>query len=374
MKSPLWIVNSILVILLIAIITFIGFSLKKIVEPINVTQITPTKIKELTKEEKPKPKDIKYIYQGNDLFGTYKAITDNPQPVKVPEVPNPPTPKPLATPEEPQVQFLEPLPIKISGIISGSSESKSQVTVVNNKTKETKSYKVGDKLFDAYIIRIFPRKILALRSNGQQDSIYMYQEDAEQEIKELQDSSWTDVVHQISPETFEINKDNFIKRVSSLAQLIDMLDTTTAFEKGNSIGCRIGNMDKKSIGYSLGLLPGDVITLISDIEPTTTENRIKIYNIISQANQDDIIKIEIRRNKAKITLEYRIKTNTEINKENKEQTKIALNNKETRLIDTIKTAKRKNNMSSSIKEIKKRDKYAMTKYGGRESILKNLSH
>ena len=55
MKSPLWIVNSILVILLIAIITFIGFSLKKIVEPINVTQITPTKIKELTKEEKPKP-------------------------------------------------------------------------------------------------------------------------------------------------------------------------------------------------------------------------------------------------------------------------------------------------------------------------------
>lgn len=374
MKSPLWIINSILFAIFILIIIFIGFSLKNITQKIDVVQIKYVKKQEVQKEEIPKPKDIKFIYEVNDLFGTYLISKEQPPMLKIPDLPNPPKPKPVVNTQEQQIQFLEPLPIKITGIISDINESKSVVTILNNSTKESDSYKVGDKILDAYILRIFPKKIITIRSNGQQDTIYMYPEDAEKEIKEFKDMSWQDTVQKLNNNTYVINKKNFVNKISSLAQLIDMLDVTTAFKNGSSIGCRIGNMNKKSVGYALGLQPGDIILKIENIEPTTTENRINIYNILSQIQEGQNIIIEVSRDNKNFIINYQIKDNLnsiDLNINN-QKNKALSNLDQSNIINTIKTIKRNDLFNSSSNDFKGYDKYVMNKYGSRDSILKNI--
>ena len=176
------------------------------------------------------------------------------------------------------VQFLDPLPVKITGIIYSSSDAKSQVTIINNNTRKSESFKMGDKILDAHIIRIFPRKIIIVRSNGQQETLFMYTADAQAELKAMQEVSWTDVVQMQRPSSYLVNPTTFASRVMSLANLIEMLDMTTAYTNNKSVGIRIGNMEPQSIGYALGFLPGDIITKVANLTPTTTAQRMKIHN------------------------------------------------------------------------------------------------
>ncbi len=297
MKNPLWILNSTLALLLLAMIAFIMYSFKSMFErpPLAPLKIPP-KVEALKKEDA-KPKDIRLIYEENDLFGTYTpTIIPIRMAEQLPTLPRPPMPKPIAQRPKPIIQFLEPLPIKITGIIASSNEAKSQVTLVDNNTKKSESYRVGDKLFDAYIIRIFPRKIIIIRSNGQQETLFMYSDDAQEESRELKNPSWTDVVQKQSDSAYLINPSAFVARVTSLAHLIDMADLTTAFKEGKSLGIRIGNMDKTSIGYGLGFVPGDIIAKIQNIKPTTTINRMKIYNQLATLDMGSEVTVEyIRR-------------------------------------------------------------------------------
>jgi hypothetical protein len=390
MKSSLWILNIILAIFLLAIFVYIGFSLRKSTD-IEISPLKPLTKISLPKYDKPKPKDIKYIYEGNDLFGTFSPTATDVLPVlTLPNLPQPPAPKPVVIQQDPEIQFLEPLPIKISGIIVSSIESNSQVSIVNTKTKETESYRVGDKIADAYIIRIFPNKIILIRSNGQQETLYMSPEDASEEIQKLKETSWTDVIQQQAPGKFIINSHAFVHRVTSLAQLIEMLDATTAFSKGESIGCRIGKMNNKSIGYALGLLPEDIIINIADIPPTTTTNRVNIYNKIFALKSGESVKVEIQRNGKKITNSYTIiatnnnTTNEESKSENSPPAIIKKgdnkNEKATnplpKKIETfssqLNTMNKRHNLKRQIYESKKRDRQAMLQFGSRESVLKNL--
>lgn len=390
MRNPLWIINLTLAIILALVFIYIFFSLFYLTE----TKIIP--LKPLPKIEQPrieklKPKDIKFIYEDNDLFGTYTPAKTAVAPVvKIPKLPPRPAPKPLTVQPPPEVQFLEPLPIKITGIIAHSTESKSQVTIVNTKTKETESHKVGDKIFDAYIIRILPKKIILIRSNGQQETLYLYPEDAEEDIKKLKETSWKDVVYQKDPTTFVINAQAFALRITSLAQLIEMLDATTAFSKGESIGCRIGKMQDKSIGYSLGLLPGDIIVDIAGIKPTTTTNRVSIYNKIFSLKSGDSAKIKLLRNNQEIIHTYLITGKNETNQnkdkieplikektETKESSKNKIQNKIQRSAKKIAMNIRKMDQRQLPKkyqtEMRKKDRYAMENFGSRNSVLKGLA-
>lgn len=377
MRTPLWILNSIITLSLILTILSVFYAVKRSAIGINVEQIKPSQNPELAKEEKPKPKDIRYIYEGNDLFQTYEQIKPEISTVlPIPQLPKPPAPKPIISQTNPEVQFLEPLPIKITGIIAHSDESRSQVTLINNNTKESTSYKVGDKIFDAYILRIFSRKIILIRSNGQQETLYMYPEDAEKEINELKQTNWTDIIQQIEPDKFAVNIDNFALRINSLAQLIEMLDLSTAFKQGVSIGCRIGKIEEKSIGYAFGFRPGDMIIDVANIAPIDTISRINIYNVLKELKNNDIVKVSFARDGKKASYEYAIKTSLDnmteqsnsikfINKTSDEQAQ-----KMEKLKNQLNKIEKNYNIEPQVQDAKKQDKDTMLNYGN-ESVLNN---
>lgn len=375
MRTPLWILNSALTLSLIVTIIFIFYAIKQSSVGIKIEPTKSSVRPELPKEEKLKPKDIKYIYEGNDLFQTYEQT--KPEVITVlpiPPLPKPPSPKPIISQTSPEVQFLEPLPIKITGIISHSDESKSQVTLMNTNTKESASYRVGDKIFDAYILRIFTKKIILIRSNGQQETLYMYSEDAEKEINELKQLNWSDIVQPLAPNKFAINKDNFGLKVHSLAQLIEMLDLSTAFKQGVSIGCRIGKIEENSIGYAFGFRPGDMIIDIANIAPIDTVSRVNIYNILKELKHNDSIKVSFARNGKKIEHEYTILT-TAPHQEDSGSIRFINKNidlDQQRTMENLKNQLNKieknYNIESQVQEIKKQDRDNMLQYGS-QSVL-----
>lgn len=383
MKNPLWILNSTLAVLLIAVALYIILSLNSINETPPLVSIKPLAKVELYQKERPKPQDIKFIYEENDLFHTYRSqeIIKKPE-TKVPPLPTPPAPKPIVSQPTPTVQFLEPLPIKISGIITSSNEAKSHVTIVDTNTKKSESYKLGDKLFDAYVVRILPNKIILIRSNGQQETIFKSPEDAQAEIKSLQDTSWIDVVEKKSENLYIVNPTTFTARVSSLAQLIDILDATTAFKNGISIGSRIGKIQDKSLGYALGFRPGDIITSINSISPTTTTNRVNIYNAIYSLPLGSKIIVDILRYGKKLVHEYILQTKNkpdekvstqiskEIEKAPEKNIQLALADQDIKS-EHVKILKEKRKLNPMISNLQKRDKQAMRYFGSRNSLLKD---
>ena len=276
MKHPFWIVNSTLLLLFIFVLGFVYFSRvslprREYIEP--EPYFKPT--------EKMVQVNIKKIYE-NDLFGTYSKEFPTPgQPDFSVPFPEPPRDAIVPIPAAPKPQFLDPLPISLKGIIIiRSDHTKNRAILEDNKTKQEATYKVGDSIEDAQLIRIFSNKIIFLRSNGQQEVLYLREQDAKDDPMYAIIEGWEEVIRPLDATRFIVNKDTFAKRVPNLAQFIDMLRLTTAYQKGESVGTRIGQLDKNGLGTYLGLQTGDIITSINGIPTGSSEQRLTIYKSI----------------------------------------------------------------------------------------------
>jgi len=303
MKSPLWIINSALALAALALAAYTALSIKNITQPPRPAPIRGPVRTPLIKRDELKPQESKLIYE-NDLFGTFKPTIQQPVPETAPRIPPPPTPKQVVPEQAAKVQFLPPLPITVTGIDWSSNELNSRVSIVNNNTKQSALYKTGDKLFDAYILRIFENRILFIRSNGQQEAVYRKPAEAEADLRALQDPSWTGIVQKQTTTRYLIDPTAFISRIASVAAFIDMLDLTSYSKQGVALGCRIGKMEPTSIGFALGFLPGDIITKINNKAPASTTARVEIYNTLIGLSLGSKISVELVRSGTPVTFEY----------------------------------------------------------------------
>ena len=126
------------------------------------------------------PINISKIYE-HDLFDTYeKEAFVSTKPDYVIALPNPPAPRAVHIPTDPKPHFLEPLAIVLKGIIFvHDDDSKNRIIIADANTKHETLYKVGDMVEDAQLIKIFNKKAIFLRSNGQQEVLYLRAKDAQ---------------------------------------------------------------------------------------------------------------------------------------------------------------------------------------------------
>lgn len=304
MKQPMWIVNSSLLVLLIIVFIFMILSRQKAPA---LSSIIPDRA-EVEKITMERPSlNVKNIYQ-KDLFETYYVVPSAPVQPEIPVMPPPPVAKPPIIREQPKPSFLPPLNVTLKGIVMVSTDdTKNRATIVDPGNREA-NYKIGDMIEDAQIIRVFANKVVLLRSNGQQEVLYLREKDAKIDPMFASLGGWTDVVQELKPNEYSLDPALFCDRVKSLAQFIDMLDLTTVYKKGKSIGCRIGTIEKDSLPLVLGLRSGDIIVQINNIPATDVHHRLKIYKEIrKQPLENKIITVEYLRNKQpmsfKLTLE-----------------------------------------------------------------------
>lgn len=304
MRQPLWILNSALFFLVIIILFFTLFSS---VSVDNRKSIEPDLSKIETVKSISVFNNINKIYEPEDIFGTYKKIEEQKEKKsEIEPLPEPPESAPVMIPEAPEPKFFDPLDVTLKGIVSIGGGYDSSAIIADNKTKREAVYKVGDKIEDAQLIRIFNNKIIFVRSNGQQEVFYLRERDAKSDPAFLNIDDWNGIVKKDAPNSYIVSKNMFVSRVKDLSQFIDILRLTSAYYKGRSVGCRIGDIEKESLGYKLGLRSGDVILSVCQIEPISTKRRLEIYKKISSLNQKDNFIVKLQRGPDTYTLRYKI--------------------------------------------------------------------
>jgi len=302
MKQPVWILNSSLLVLLF-MSQLLLFMLQKAV-PRRVS-ISPGALV-VTKDETHDPINIMTIYE-QDLFGTYEApavpvvkmdevIAAIPKPPKniIPEIPIDKTPT-----------FFAPLDGLLKGIIFVQDDPTSSIAVVQlKKTKEEHNYQVGDLIEDAQVLKILSNRIILIRSNGQQETLYLREEDAAHDFET--DATYIDksVVESSLDNKYKVNITEFSKRIHNLGEFINALDLTTAYKNSKSFGCRVGEINKDSLGGLLGFMVDDIIIKIDDIDVGDLSSRIKIYDRILSKKAGDLIEVVIHRGNDSLDLLY----------------------------------------------------------------------
>lgn len=346
MKHPFWIINSALSLLFILVLLF-AYSFQTPLP--DREQVEPS----LTSKHAPTEKvqvNIAKIYE-QDLFNTYKSrLTPTESSQVVEPLPEPPTPQKVAIPELPAPQFLEPINVTLKGIITVNIDNnKNRCIIENNTTKEEHVYRTGDLIDDARVIRIFSNKIIVLRTNGQQEILYLREQDAKNDPTYAMPEQWNNIIQKIGQDSYIVDTGLFTQHITNLAQVVDQLGLTTAYEKGSSIGCRIGQLDEKSFGPVLGLQTGDTILTINDIAATNTKNRLKIYQQVIALPAGSTVSVSIRRHGAQRVLSYRLK---------KEAAKTELQKKQSEELqkqEKVSTLKERHAFAPTIKEIRKRE-------------------
>lgn len=313
MRHPYWILNSSLTLLVITAFLFVLLFKQ---EPLSRESIKTELIAPATKQNELKI-NINKIYE-NDIFDTYKkptasliqAIRDIP----LPPPPQPTTPK---IPDAPKIEFLDPLNITLKGIlIVSENEHKNRAVIQDNETMRETVYKVGNTILDAQLIKIFNSKVIFLRSNGQQEVLYLREKDATLDPVYASLGNWNKVIKRVDNFYHIINPVAFTERIQNISQFIDTLDLTTAYNKGQSIGCRIGNVKKDSLGAALGFDSGDIVVSVENTPAIDTPNRFQIYKKIVAKKPNEPIIVKILRGQIPINLVYTLEEfNTSNNSE-----------------------------------------------------------
>ena len=365
MKHPFWIANLGLLVLVLSAFAFIYFTNIKIQSRASIEPYQVTPLKELKVAI-----NIKKIYE-NDLFGTY--IKELPS-IKSLELampfPSPPASERIIPPKVIEPDFLDPLQITLKGIIVvGTNDAKNRAIIQEDKTKQEGTYKVGDVMQDAQLIRIFKNKIILLRLNGQQEILYLREQDAKLDPSYMLTGDWDSVVKKVNEINYLINPSSFTERVKNLTQFIDFINATTAYKKGLSVGLRIGQLPSPSLGLSLGLQKGDIVTEINNIPTQTTEERLAIYKNIIQLQPNDTISIKLIRKNKEYTILYTLEdfSESEMKKESPEDKKqLAFFTPKNNYLNQHDNS----SFAPTIKKMKKNDHHIMV-HNGSSSMRNN---
>lgn len=359
MKHPFWIVNSALILFVLLAIAFIYIGREKI---INRADIEPDRYTPISSEQQ-RPIFADAIYE-QDLFGIYKKEPERGEELSIQAIPEPPAPQPAIIPEIVTPQFLDPLNITLKGIVTFSyNDDRNSAIIEDNKPggKEL-AYRVGDTIEDAQIVRILSNKIILLRSNGQQEILYLREQDAKSDPAFLMIDDWGSVVEKVGETSFLVDPKEFGMRVKDISTFIDLLSVTTAYKDGRSVGSRIGRLTDKSLGTALGFITGDIIESINNIPATSTSNRLQIYKSVLSSKLQDVVTVTLLRDNNSMTFTYTLREfNTEVQRVEKgsQQTPMGRLKEE----EKVNILKEKYKFAPTMKEIRSKEKDRMLNFG-----------
>lgn len=352
MKHPLWIVNSGLLVLMIIALSLLYLLHYQIPNAATIASHGGT----VVRHEESVHIDIKKIYE-NDLFGTYhREEVPFFASTYIPPMPEPPVPH--ETPEVVEVtpHFLDPLNISVKGIVVlNNSDTPNSAIIQNRSSGQDYHYSVGDMIEDARLVRIYPHKIVLLRTNGQQEILYINEDDARNDSSYIGIRDWDKVIEKIDDSTYTLDPKEFAKRITSLAEFIDVMGLVTAYKKGVSIGCRLGKSSDVSLREMLLLKTGDIIVAINGISTATTIDRLSIYNMLIALHEHDTISIDIVRKDVSFTLTIILQDRAKKRSENGEATSQVMQ----RAVSTLDNKQ----FAPTLRELEKLERSNMMKLG-----------
>ena len=377
MKNTIWILNSLLLSLSIVIGGFLYFS----------REVTPKRARlilekvAIDSQKSPLIVNTAHIYE-NDLFGTYSSpgAIKEPLVVQLPEFPTAPAATEVLANSQLTPQFLEPLTFILSGVFIDNEDSKSRAIIINNKTQVQKIYSIGDMIEDAELLRIFENSVLFVRSNGQEETLFINKQAAMEDRNFNFNASWDGIILEQSDALYAVDRFEFIKRIPHLSQFLEIIDATTMYKKGKAFGVRIGKIKPESAGIALGLRPGDIITSIDGIDTAYTQGRVEIYSRIRTIEEHGVISVEIMRSGQTVHYTYVMKKIDGIkipmiNPQKIVNVKQSAILEKTSILEQNKKllfAESKKSFTPRIEQVHKKNKQAMMRRKGYKGITESL--
>jgi type II secretory pathway component PulC len=297
MRQPLWIINCGLIALF-----FLGICVTTFLQPKIPKRESIATTRNLNRPKNVTPVNLKSIYE-DDIFKTHITESqDFDDANTVVGIPQPPQYTAGGAYQSDTPLFLEPLPITVTGIMVFEDEANNRTVIQDNRDKVEKSYLAGDDLEDAQIVRILRNKVIIIRSNSQQETLFLREQDAIIELETIE-PNWQYMIKPLEKNKYQIEVKEFTSEIKTLGRLIDLLNIITAYRDGISTGAKIGSGVVNSLSNALGLNKGDVVLSVNNINVSSTSDRLKAYKqTIDPATQNIVIKL-LRQNK-EITLEY----------------------------------------------------------------------
>jgi type II secretion system protein C len=301
MREQVWQLNSLLLVLFIFIVALLNLLLEQKPPKAPRALAIVASQQEAGLQKKLSDEDLDSIYQ-HDLFDTFAAqavakqalINPIPEPDPLPETIIPPvTPPPL----------LPQLNITLKGIMFSSNPEQSAV-LLTDETQKEKTYFVGDAIRDGNILKIARNCIVILRSNGQQETVYLKKDDslaflAPQEL-------WENTVKKVSDTEYIVDPYTFTENITSLGQLLEDFMVATAYKEGNPIGLEVGAITPRSLAHALGFKAGDFLIKVNEHELADTSSRYKAYEDIISHKGGGSITVESQRNSENIQTTYKL--------------------------------------------------------------------
>ncbi len=296
-KQQVWIANTSLVLLILVCVSSLYFLQKDLpvlrIKKSNASQEALQSVEMLVNLEK--------IYS-NDLFDTY-VMPMAQQPTKKNLVnPIPQLNLKAKTPPPPvkKVSFLAPLSLTIKGIILSKNEKQS-VAMIADQTGKENMYHVGEQVQDAQILKIGRNKIVLLRTNGQQEVLFLRKPE---NLAQTGESRWGYAVKKIEENQYQIDIDEFTQEVTTIGQFVELLHLGTAYKNSKPIGVRIGIIDQFEVGSVLGLQQNDIITAINGLPTNNPQSRTSIYDAIRESKNGSTITVDLTRNGQALKISY----------------------------------------------------------------------
>ena len=259
------------------------------------------------------PVNLKTIYE-DDIFKTHISNLLEPGALNpITDIPLPPPYQEIGVYQVDTPLFLDPLPITITGIMTFGNEELNRIIIRDNRNQTEQTYQIGDDLEDAQIVRILRNKVIIIRSNSQQETLFLREQDAILDLDTIE-PNWDDLIKQINEHQYQINTLEFGNQIKSLGKLVDLLNLITAYKAGQNTGIKIGTNATNPLVKKLGLQSGDVILTVNDLGTDTTASRLAIYNLAMETTTKSLL-AKILRNNREITIEYLLVTTTPITNE-----------------------------------------------------------
>ena len=298
MRQPLWIINSALLALFFVCCYAVFLLQPKIPKAASLIPDHP-----IANQDTQQPQiNLKTIYD-HDLFKTH--IYNNQQEESITpslDLPLPPAYQEMASNSNNLPTFLEPLPITITGIMTFGNEAQNRAIIRDNRNQVERTYQVGNDLEDAQIVRILSNKVIIIRSNSQQETLFLREQDAILDL-DLIEPDWNELIKKNSEYSYQIKTKEFVAQIKNLGKLVDMLNIITAYKAGISTGIKIGSNTVSALVNYLGLQSGDIILSINDIALDQTTGRLAAYQLAIDP-KTTVLNLKIVRNLQEINLEY----------------------------------------------------------------------
>ncbi len=252
------------------------------------------------------PVNLKSIYE-DDIFKTHiSSLAPEIAPDSDMQIPQPPTYQQLVQGEQALPAFLEPLPITVTGMMTFADENQNRIMVRDNRDQIERAYQVGDELEDAQIVRILPNKVLIIRANSQQETLFLREQDVASDLDQIE-PDWASMITSELPNNYQIKTKEFVIQVKNIGNLVDLLNLITAYKAGVSIGVKIGNNATSPLVNQLGLQSDDIILSINDMSVAQVQERLSAYNLVINPNTTTV-NLKVLRNQQPIELNYTLLT------------------------------------------------------------------